>query len=329
MRDAQMPKGEDVAFSNNLYTIALLCGGASNEREVSLSSAVCVEEALSEAGHTIVKLDIAAPDFLYALKEAKPDVAFLALHGKGGEDGAVQGALELLGIPYTGSGILGSALAMDKHRSKVVYESLGLKTAPSLYLESRMGASCVSPERIVDELGLPVVVKPSGDGSSVGITIVKEKEALPKALEDAFAVGSCVLVEKFIAGTEITVSVIGGAVLRVLPAIEIVPKNEFYDYESKYAAKGSEHIIPARIDADVMAAASGAAIKAHEGLNCFGMSRTDMIVDEQNDIWIIETNTIPGMTPTSLLPDAARHIGINSRDLYELLISWALERAEQ
>ncbi len=312
------------------YKIALLCGGASSEREVSLSSALNVERALSAAGHDVVRIDTAAPDFFVTLQRVQPDVAFISLHGKGGEDGALQAVLELLGIPYTGSGVLGSALAMDKHRSKIIYEALGIKTAPWLHIKaSEKKALAASAQRALDEIGLPLVVKPSDDGSSVGITIVKDKESLPAALANAFASGSDILAEKFVNGVEITVSVLGPDELVALPAIEIVPKNEFYDYESKYTEEGSEHIIPARISDVALAEANRVALLAHEALGCFGVSRTDMIVAEDDTVWAIETNTIPGMTSTSLLPDAAQRIGISNQELYELFIVWAIERAKE
>ncbi|MDR1088414.1 MAG: D-alanine--D-alanine ligase [Coriobacteriales bacterium] len=309
------------------YRVALLCGGTSSEREVSLASAANVESVLASAGHTIIRIDTAEPDFIPTLQDERPDLAFIALHGKGGEDGALQGLLELLGIPYTGSGVLGSALAMDKHRAKLVYQAVGARTAPWLYLRPQEDPSATSPERIIDELGLPVVVKPIDAGSSVGIAIVRDKDVLPEALEAAFATGSDVLVEQYLSGVEITVPVLGSTQTRALPAIEIVPKNEFYDYESKYADQGSVHIIPARISTEALAEASRVALLVHEALGCYGVSRTDMMIGDGGEVWVIETNTIPGMTGTSLLPDAAKHIGISNETLYNLFIGWALERA--
>ncbi|MDR1358476.1 MAG: D-alanine--D-alanine ligase [Coriobacteriales bacterium] len=312
------------------YRVALLCGGTSSEREVSLASAANVESVLASAGHTILRIDTAAPDFIAVLQNLQPDVAFIALHGKGGENGELQAVLELLGIPFTGSGVLGSALAMDKHRSKLVYQAVGVQTAPWLYLKAQeKGAPTASPERIINELGLPVVVKPTEDGSSVGISIVRDSSMLPQALDAAFAAGSDVLVEQYLNGVEITVPVLGSTLTQALPAIEIVPKNEFYDYESKYADQGSVHIIPARISSLALAEANRVALLVHEALGCYGVSRTDMMIGHEDEVWVIETNTIPGMTGTSLLPDAAQHIGISNQTLYELFIGWALDRAEQ
>ena len=312
------------------YKVALLCGGTSSEREVSLASALNVEKALVSAGHEVVKIDTAAQDFIVMLQRVKPDVAFIALHGKGGEDGQLQAVLEFMGIPYTGSGVLGSALAMDKHRSKNMYKALGIKTAPWIAIKAHeKDTPAANLERILSEMELPVVVKPSDDGSSVGVTIVRDQDALPEALAHAFDSGSDILVEKYVSGTEITVSVIGAVKLVTLPAIEIIPKNEFYDYASKYDEEGSEHIIPARLNEKALVEANHYALMAHEALDCFAVSRTDMIVDDEDNAWVIETNTIPGMTGTSLLPDAAKHIGIGNRELYELFIAWALERVHK
>ncbi|MDR2035829.1 MAG: D-alanine--D-alanine ligase [Coriobacteriales bacterium] len=311
------------------YVIALLCGGAFSEREVSLASAENVQRALISAGHRVIKIDTANPRYIPELQRIKPDVAFIALHGKHGEDGTPQAILEAMGIPYTGSGVLGSALAMDKYRSKLMYEALGLKTPASLYLKKHeRNTAAASVEHILSTIKLPVVVKPSDDGSSVGISIVREKAALRKALQQAYDAGSSVLVEQYVTGTEITVAVLGSTKLTALPVIEIIPKNDFYDYESKYAKGGSEHLIPARISEDAQAKASHAALLAHEGLGCFGVSRTDMIIDNKDNAWVIETNTIPGMTSVSLLPDAARYAGISNQELYEQLVLWALERAQ-
>ena len=316
--------------SGSFYKIVLLCGGTSSEREVSLASATNVEKALSEAGHEIIKIDTAEPNFLTRIESLQPDVAFIALHGKGGEDGSLQGALEILGIPYTGSGVLGSALAMDKHRSKIMYQNAGFLTAPWVFFTAdEKDNKKANPEAIIEELGLPLVVKPVESGSSVGVSIVQRAEDLPGALEEAFSENTGVLIEKYIKGIEVTISVIGAEEPFSLPTIEIIPSNEFYNYESKYAAGGSEHIIPARLDEETLEKAGDIAVQAHKQLNCFGVSRSDTIVDEEKNVWMIETNTIPGMTGTSLLPDSAAHAGISQQELYEMFITWALERARR
>lgn len=314
---------------NRSKKTAILCGGHSNEREVSLASAANVQQTLMDAGYPVLLIDTASRDFMQTLKEEQPDVAFIALHGRGGEDGTLQAVLEFMNIPYTGSGVLGSALAMDKHRSKIMYEALGLCTAPWLTLKQKdCPTAKIGAERVFDALSLPVVVKPSEGGSSVGISIVKDKNALSEALKAAFETGGDVVIEQFIQGVEITVSVLGAEELVALPTIEIVAKNDFYDYESKYAQGGSEHIIPARLSTTVLEEAARVACAAHEGIGCYGISRTDMIVDKENTIWVIETNTIPGMTNTSLLPDAAAYVGMSNLELYERIIYYALERAK-
>ena len=307
-------------------TIALLCGGTSSEREISLASAANVEKVLGQASYKIIRIDTGEPGFLQALVRAQADVAFIALHGKGGEDGCIQGVLELMGLPYTGSGVLASALAMDKYRSKIIYAAAGLDTPPSLYIQAAEKDSVkASPERITAEIGLPCVVKPAADGSSMGISIVREPQQLPQALATAFALGANVLIERYVAGTEITVPVLGLSDPHALPTIEIVPKSEFYDYASKYDEGGSRHIVPARISPGATIAANNAALLAHAALGCSGISRTDMIVSGDDRVWVIETNTIPGMTATSLIPDSAAHICIGNLELYEMLIQWALE----
>jgi D-alanine-D-alanine ligase len=312
------------------YTIVLLCGGKSNEREISLASADNVQKALSRAGHKVVTIDTADPMFFRDINHAKADVVFIALHGTGGEDGCIQGVLELIGIPYTGSGVLASALAMDKFRSKIVYEDAGLKTPSFIVLKaSQKDSPDNNPDAIIAKLGLPCVVKPAADGSSVGISIVHTKAELPQAINTAFESGDTVLLEAFVSGVEITIPVIGGSDPKVLPAIEIIPTGEFYDYQSKYTQGGSQHIIPARITQEVLDQSNAASLLAHKALDCWGVSRTDLIVDANNVPWVIETNTIPGMTETSLLPDAASYIGIDQAELYEVLIEYAFERAQK
>jgi D-alanine-D-alanine ligase len=303
-------------------TVALLYGGTSGEREVSLASGENSRKVLEGEGFKVVPIDTGTPQFLEQIEKAKPDVAFIALHGKGGEDGTIQGALELMGIPYTGSGVLASALAMDKWRCKFVYEAADLNVPLSMWLPRGRE---IDLDELMEYVGLPCVIKPVADGSSLGVSIVKEEGALLGALDLAFAVSDVCMAESFVKGTEVTVPVLGNLRAMALPVIEIVPKNEFYDYESKYSEGGSEHIIPARLSPEVERACKDAALAAHMVLGCRGASRTDLIVDETGEPWVIETNTIPGMTNTSLLPEAARHDGIEPGALYRLLIELALE----
>jgi D-alanine-D-alanine ligase len=315
------------ALPAHALTVALLYGGISGEREVSIASGKGVQEALEGEGFSLVLLDTGKPDFVDELRALKPDVAFIALHGKGGEDGSIQGLLETLNIPFTHSGVKASALALDKLVSKLMYQVFGLDTAPFAVVRRERAAE--DSERALECVGLPCVVKPASDGSSLGISIPKTREEFLRALDEAFAVGDLLLVEKFIAGVEVTVPVLGNSPeeLFALPVVEIVPQNEFYDYESKYAEGGSEHIIPARITSDEASACQEAAIEAHRILGCDGVSRTDIIITAEGSPCVIETNTVPGMTSTSLIPEAAHRVGITSGELYRLLIHCALERA--
>jgi D-alanine-D-alanine ligase len=313
------------AVSTCVTNVALLCGGTSAEREISIASGLNVRDALVEEGFTVAVFDTREPDFIDQIREFAPDVAFIALHGEGGEDGRIQGFLETLGIPYTHSGVEASALAMDKQVSKILYRSCGLATADFVvaYQDRFEG----NPEPLLAEIGLPCVVKPVCDGSSFGVSIPKTREQFLQALEEGFKLGEVLLIEEFVTGIEVTVPVLGNRYddLLALPVIEIVPKNEFYDYESKYAEGGSEHIIPARITQAEAAACQQAAIKAHDVLGCAGVSRTDIIVTADGTPWIIETNTIPGMTGTSLIPEDAKKVDISPGELYRLLLHYALE----
>lgn len=303
--------------------VALLVGGKSGEREVSFMSGRESEKALREAGFQVDVLDSAEPDFLLTLSQGDYDVAFISLHGKGGEDGTIQGALEFLGLPYTGSGVLASALAMDKTRAKTFYSAAGLPTPHSVNLQK---GEPYHIDELLGVVGEKSVVKPATEGSALGVTIVHNPDELEPAIVEAFKVDDIVLVERFVEGTEITVGVLGNDDPQALPIIEIIPHAEFYDFTAKYQTGGAEHILPARISETATQAAQRIAISAHKALGCRGMSRTDMIVDQFDTCWVLETNTIPGMTPTSLFPDAARFAGIPFEKLCISLIELALER---
>jgi D-alanine-D-alanine ligase len=260
----------------------------------------------------------------------RPDVVFIALHGKGGEDGTIQGMLELLGLPYTGSGVLASALAMDKSMTKRLFRTHGIPVIDDVQIER---GHCLPESALVARVeaalgGFPVFVKPNAEGSTFGCTLVTAPEQLAAAIAEALRYDRRALIEKYIQGTEITVGVLGNAGeedgLQALPIIEIVPKSAFYDYESKYAEGGSEHIIPARISHALTRRAQDIALQCHELLGCRGMSRTDMIVAGDR-LYVLEVNTIPGMTPTSLLPQAAAYAGIPFSALLDRLIASALK----
>lgn len=302
--------------------IAVLMGGRSAEREVSLHTGEQVSSALSERGHVVTGIDTADLGFIERLRAGGFDVVFICLHGRFGEDGTIQGLLEILGLPYVGSGVLASALAMDKIASKRIFEAVGLATPPSLSFTSMPDDAMP----IIAALGEKLVVKPVGEGSSVGMSIVHSAAEVLPALELAFRHDGTVLVERFVAGAEVTVGVLGNAELVTLPALEVVPEHEFYDYESKYIPGMSRHIIPARVSAVARAECQRIALEAHRALGCRGMSRSDTIVTPDGEVYLLEVNTIPGMTSTSLFPDAARAGGIDFPDLCDRLVALALER---
>lgn len=295
--------------------IAVLMGGTSAEREISLSTGRQVLQALDPSRYDAFAVD-AATDLL-SLAENQPDCVFITLHGPSGEDGSVQGFLELCGLAYTGSGVLASALAMDKAMCKKVFAS---EDIPCPWSTTVGEARVQLPENVT----WPLVVKPNRQGSSFGLSIVRNPEDLPEAMALALSYDTEALVETFLSGVEITVSVLGNRCPQVLPTIEIVPRAEFYDYASKYEPGGSRHIIPARISKEAAGKAADLAVRCHHVLGCRGMSRTDMIVD-QDEVWVLEVNTIPGMTPTSLLPDAAAAAGISFSALLDRVIDYALE----
>lgn len=303
--------------------VALLAGGTSDEREISIASGKGAAAALREAGFPVTEFDPAKKEDLIALIQGDFDVAFLCLHGKNGEDGTIQGLLEIIGLPYIGPGVWSSATAMDKVKAKVFYLKNDIPTPQSVTLTLQ---NDMTLDDILSTLGNHVVVKPASEGSALGVSIVSGKQALAKALDEAFSMDSEVLVETYIAGTELTVAVIGNNEPRALPIIQIVPQvGDFYDFESKYAADGSKHICPAPLDEDVAKRVKETAEAAHRALECRGVSRTDIILSDDGTPWVLETNTIPGMTATSLLPDAGRAAGIDFPELCAKLIEYALE----
>lgn len=307
--------------------IAVLAGGTSDEREISLASGKNVVHALTEAGYGSVELiDPAAPTFLEHMTGDRWDVAFIALHGIGGEDGRIQHVLEFLGIPYTASSPLASGIAMDKDLSKLLYRRAGLPVAPSV----TFGHADMPPlEEIVAVVGEQSFVKPVVNGSSYGISLAKDPSELANAIEVAFEHGEKVMVEKRVFGTECSVAAVGdGETLRALPVVEIlVPEqSEFYDLEVKYADPKDLHRIPACLPENVYTQVQEIACRAHEALGLYGISRTDVIVTEDGPV-ILETNNIPGMTPESLVPDEARHAGIPFSELCAELVDLALKRA--
>jgi D-alanine-D-alanine ligase len=297
--------------------IALLLGGRSAEREVSLVSGHACAEALRAEGFEVREID-AQDDLAGDLAFARPDAVFNALHGRWGEDGCVQGLLELMRIPYTHSGVLASALAMHKERAKDVFRAAGLPVANSVVIDRHQASARHAMEP-------PYVVKPVNEGSSVGVFIIRAGDNRPPGEigSDTWALGDQVMVEEFIPGRELTVAVMGD---RALGVTEIVSRTSFYDYEAKYAAGGSTHVLPARIPPEVSGEAMRVALSAHQVLGCRGVSRADFRFDDaqgRNRLVLLEVNTQPGMTPTSLVPEQARHAGMS----FGALARWMVEDA--
>lgn len=297
--------------------IGVLMGGLSAEREVSLKSGAAVHQALLARGYHAVAVDVWR-DVARVLEREGVEAAFICLHGRLGEDGAVQGMLETMGIHYTGSGVLASALAMNKIFAKTVFQASGLTVAP--YRVLRRGEHL---DLSTLEYPLPVVVKPSQEGSSVGVSIVKSEGEIGPALTEAFRYDEEILVEQFVKGREIQVGILDD---RALGAIEIVPKKEFYDFEAKYTAGMAEHILPAPLPAPLYQKVLGEGEKAHRCLGCSGYSRVDFLVTERGECYLLEVNTLPGMTALSLLPEIAGGAGIGFEELVErILVSAALK----
>jgi D-alanine-D-alanine ligase len=308
--------------------VAVLRGGKSAEREVSLMSGTQVEKALRKRGHDVTGVDIDLNTW-DVLRDGSFECVFNALHGRLGEDGAVQGMLELLGLPYTGSGILASALCMDKARANTMMAAAGLDIPPFEEVEITDGVAADLVERLVAAFGLPLVVKPVREGSTIGLTIANDVDQAASGLVLAGRYDRRVLVQHFAAGTEITVGVLATPNVQVLPTLEIVSDNPVYDYDAKYTAGKSHHIIPARISEVAQRESAESARRAFIELGCAGMARVDIIVDANGTPWVLEVNTVPGLTELSLLPDAARAAGIAFDELCQRLVDHAVGRHER
>lgn len=331
--------------------IAVLLGGTSAERDVSLSTGIAIARALKENGHEVQAIDCAygakPVDFLGAdtgqiirvtpseIEKEKPaldrnifaaveylirekiEVVFNALHGGYGENGQLAALLDLAGIPYTGSGALASGLGMNKHLSKVIFQANGVPTAPWEKYSRREGADAA----ILAARELPLVVKPNEQGSTVGLSIVRQPGELSAALERAFQYGDVTLVEKYIPGRELTVSVLGG---EALPIIEIIPESGFYDYEAKYQGGKTRYVVPAELPEELAAKIREAGAGAYHALGCRGYARVDFRLQDDGQFFCLEVNTLPGMTPTSLVPKAAKAVGIGFNELMERIVSLAM-----
>jgi D-alanine-D-alanine ligase len=296
--------------------VAVLFGGKSAERAVSLKSGAAVLEALQSAGVDAFGIDV-GDDFLQRLTSERIDRAFIVLHGRGGEDGSMQGLLECAGIPYTGSGILASALAMDKLRTKRVWLSLGLPTPNHAVLASE--ADC---RAAAAELGFPLIVKPAHEGSSIGMAKVADVDALIAAWKDASQYDSQVLVEQWIAGPEFTVAMLRG---QVLPPIGLGTPHTFYDYDAKYLANDTQYRIPCGLSADKEAELKALTARACEAVGTQGWARADVMQDANGQFWLLEVNTVPGMTDHSLVPMAARAADLDFQQLVLAILADSVE----
>jgi D-alanine-D-alanine ligase len=313
------------------HKIGVLLGGTSSEREVSLRSGEAVIAALRQRGHDVVPIYVDG-DVDVALRQEHIDVAFVALHGRLGEDGCVQGLLELLGIPYTGSGVMASALAMDKVKAKELFRLHNLPT-PAYYTVD--AAQLQELSSIHGDFGQPCVVKPVWEGSSVGVTICTAADQLAPAIERALRFDDEVLVERYIAGTEISVAILEDVapgcdgsdrsrlVPRALGAVEIVPREGFYDYANKYTRGATHYFVPPRLSPERYRGVLAQALRAHLALGCRGATRIDMIVSDSGNEFVLEVNTVPGLTPTSLFPKIADAAGISFGELCEIMVASA------
>jgi len=297
-------------------------GGRSSEREISIKTGKQISQALRGEGYEVKEIDPAGA-LVKDLKDFQPDVVFIALHGKYGEDGTIQGLLELLGFPYTGPGVLSSALCMDKVIAKKVMCYEGIPTPSFQVITEQLDDGAM--ENLIKELGLPLVVKPSKQGSAIGVSIVRKTGELEKALTEALKYDQAVLVEEYIDGTELTAAVLGTKNPRVLPLIEIVSETEFYDFTAKYSPGMSHHIIPARISPEAARKVEELALRTYRAMDCRQLSRVDFMLNSEGEPFVLETNTIPGMTETSLFPESAKAAGISFTELVSLLADEAFE----
>lgn len=298
--------------------VAVLLGGTSAEREVSLKSGAAVLAGLREAGVDAHPIDPKS----YAVTQLKADgynKAFIALHGRGGEDGTLQGVLEFLNLPYTGSGVMASALTMDKLRTKLLWQGSNLAVSPYIALNCDQLAQ-FNADAVIQRLGLPLIVKPSNEGSSVGMSKVNTAEELLPALQEAFKHDTCVLVEKWLSGPEFTVAILGD---EVLPSIRIQPAGVFYDYQAKYLSDETEYFCPSGLSDEQEAQIRALALSAYQAVGCQGWGRVDVMMDSDGQFYLLEVNTAPGMTTHSLVPMAARQSGLSFSQLVVKILALA------
>ena len=303
--------------------IGVLMGGTSAEREVSLRSGTAIYNALKGLGYKAVAIDV-GPDVCTLLKRKGIEIAFLALHGGYGENGAMQGMLEVLGIPYTGSGVLASALAMDKEASKKIFLYHNIPVPPFVVLskEQRPTRTETLPELLQIDFPLPRTVKPATGGSSIGVVIVRDEGQFRAAIEKAFSSSDRVIIEKYIDGKEVHIGILND---RVLGGVEVRPSLEFYSYDAKYTAGLTDYILPPEIDGKAYEMAKEVALSAHIALCCEGATRVDLRIDVEGNPYVLEVNTIPGMTETSLLPKITKHAGLDFSGLIEEILRGAID----
>ena len=301
--------------------ILVVCGGISSEREVSLRSGQAIHSALLRKGYANAELYDLKRDNMNGILKKRPDIVFLGLHGRGGEDGTIQGMLEFAGIPYTGPGVSASAVCMDKILTKRILVSEGLPT-PHFTVKHKNAQQSIAviAQELLSEMSLPMVLKSPCQGSSFGTNIVRDASQMEAAIEDVFHYGDDLLAEDFVDGVEITMPILGNEELTVLPLIEISYEREFNDYTAKYTSGMHQHIIPACIDKTTERNILDIGQRAYKVLGCCGLSRVDFIVDRFKGPMVIEVNTLPGMTDMSLFPDAARYVGLSYDDLVEKIL---------
>lgn len=301
--------------------IGVLMGGSSSEREISLQSGQAIYKALKEDDWKVVAVDIISEDSAASrIKKAKIDLAFIALHGRFGEDGKLQALLESLEIPYTGSGVRASQLAMDKAASRRIFQKKGVAVPRYIVLKKR------DDHKQLSKLIFPLVIKPSSHGSSIGLSIVRDKKRLARAVNKAHKYDNAIIIEEYILGREVTVGILDE---RPLPLIWLIPKRRFYDYQAKYQRGMTLHIVPAPLKEETYLKAQAVALLAHQALNCRAFSRVDMILDRNDQPVVLEVNTIPGFTSTSLLPLAASAEGYSFKELCRKLIELALNNEKE
>lgn len=311
--------------------VGVLMGGSSSEREISLKSGQAVFSALREAGVEVVGIDITTDNHrenISLLNKHNLNCAFIALHGRFGEDGVIQGILEELKLPFTASGVRSSQLAMDKIGSLKIFLQGGLSVPKSRFIEKSAdedGSAFMKSASVKNQLEFPLVVKPANHGSSIGLSLVEREQELPKAIKLAFKFDEHIIIQEYICGRELTVGILDEV---ALPVIEIIPKNKFFDFAAKYQSGLTQYIIPAVLDQGVALKVQKIALQAHKLLGCYGCSRVDIILTQDGIPYILEVNTIPGMTATSLLPKAAKIVGIDFSQLCLKLLELAYEKTK-